>query len=33
VKDRPAIRYDVDVQREENARRGAAPAAAEGTRR
>ncbi len=29
LKDRPAIRYDVDVQREE-ARRGTAPAAAEG---
>jgi hypothetical protein len=33
LKDRPAVRYDVDVQREENARRGTAPAAAEGTRR
>ncbi len=32
LKDRPAIRYDVDVQREE-ARRGASPAAAEGSRR
>jgi hypothetical protein len=33
LKDRPAVRYDVDIQREENARRGTAPAAAEGTRR
>ncbi|HEX9049723.1 MAG TPA: dihydrolipoamide acetyltransferase [Anaeromyxobacter sp.] len=32
LKDRPAVRYDVDVQREENARR-TAPADAEGTRR
>jgi uncharacterized small protein (DUF1192 family) len=32
LKDRPAIRYDVDVQREE-VRRGASPAAAEGSRR
>jgi hypothetical protein len=32
LKDRPAIRYDVDVQREE-ARKGAAPAAAEGSRK
>jgi len=32
LKDRPAVRYDVDVQREE-ARRGTAPAAAEGTGR
>jgi hypothetical protein len=32
LKDRPAIRYDVDVQREE-VRRGASPAAAEGTGR
>ena len=32
LKDRPAIRYDVDVQREE-ARRGPAPAAAEGSGR
>jgi hypothetical protein len=31
LKDRPAIRYDVDVQREE-VRRGATPAAAEGGR-
>ena len=33
LKDRPAVRYDVDIQREETARRGTAPAAAEGTRR
>ena len=32
LKDRPAIRYDVDVQREESAKRAPAPAA-EGTRR
>jgi hypothetical protein len=32
LKDRPAIRYDVDVQREE-ARRGTSPAAAEGAGR
>jgi hypothetical protein len=32
LKDRPAVRYDVDVQREE-VRRGASPAAAEGTAR
>ncbi len=32
LKDRPAIRYDMDVQREE-ARRGAVPAAAEGTKK
>jgi len=32
LKDRPAIRYDVDVQREE-ARKGTAPAAAEGTKK
>lgn len=32
LKDRPAIRYDVDVQREE-VRRGASPAAAEGNPR
>ncbi len=32
LKDRPAVRYDVDVQREESARR-TAPADAEGTRR
>jgi len=33
LKDRPAVRYDVDVQREEATRRGATPAAAEGARR
>lgn len=33
LKDRPAVRYDVDVQREELGRRGTAPAAVEGTRR
>ncbi len=33
LKDRPAVRYDVDVQREENTRRGPTPAAAEGARR
>jgi hypothetical protein len=33
MKDRPAVRYDVDVQREEPARKGPVPAAAEGTRR
>lgn len=33
LKDRPAVRYDVDVQREETTRRGATPAAAEGARR
>ncbi len=33
LKDRPAVRYDVDVQREETQRRGASPAAAEGARR
>ncbi len=33
LKDRPAIRYDVDVQKEETARRGKAPAAAEGDTR
>ena len=33
LKDRPAVRYDVDVQREETTRRGIAPAAAEGDRR
>jgi hypothetical protein len=32
LKDRPAVRYDVDVQREE-VRKGASPAAAEGTAR
>jgi hypothetical protein len=32
LKDRPAVRYDVDVQREE-VRRGTSPAAAEGTGR
>jgi hypothetical protein len=32
LKDRPAVRYDVDVQREE-AKKAATPAAAEGTRR
>jgi hypothetical protein len=32
LKDRPAVRYDVDVQREE-VRRGASPAAAEGAAR
>lgn len=32
LKDRPAIRYDVDVQREE-ARKGAAPGAVEGARK
>jgi len=30
LKDRPAVRYDVEVEREEATRRGAAPAAAEG---
>ncbi len=33
LKDRPAVRYDVDVQREESAKRATAPAAADGTRR
>ncbi len=33
LKDRPAVRYDVDVQREETTRRGPTPAAAEGARR
>jgi uncharacterized small protein (DUF1192 family) len=33
LKDRPAVRYDVDVQREETTREGAPPAAAEGARR
>jgi hypothetical protein len=33
LKDRPAVRYDVDVQREEATRRGSTPAAAEGARR
>jgi hypothetical protein len=33
MKDRPAVRYDVDVQREEPTRKGTVPAAAEGTRR
>jgi hypothetical protein len=33
LKDRPAVRYDVDVQREETTRRGTTPAAAEGARR
>ncbi len=32
LKDRPAIRYDVDVQREE-ARRGAVPAAVESSKK
>ena len=32
LEDRPAVRYDVDVRREESARKGTAPAA-EGTRR
>ena len=30
LKDRPAVRYDVDVQREETTRKGTVPAAAEG---
>jgi hypothetical protein len=30
LKDRPAIRYDVEVEREESTRRGTSPAAAEG---
>jgi len=30
LKDRPAVRYDVEVEREEATRRGATPAAAEG---
>jgi hypothetical protein len=33
LKDRPAVRYDVDVQREENGKRATVPAAAEGTGR
>jgi uncharacterized small protein (DUF1192 family) len=33
LKDRPAVRYDVDVQREEITRKGSTPAAAEGTGR
>jgi hypothetical protein len=33
LKDRPAVRYDVDVEREESTRRGASPAAAEGDAR
>jgi hypothetical protein len=33
LKDRPAVRYDVAVDREETTRRGATPAAAEGVRR
>jgi hypothetical protein len=32
LKDRPAVRYDVDVQREETARRDTVPASAEGLR-
>jgi hypothetical protein len=32
LKDRPAVRYDVDVVREEGSRRGAVPAAVEGSR-
>ena len=33
LKDRPAVRYDVDVQREDATRKGTTPAAAEGKRR
>jgi hypothetical protein len=33
LKDRPAVRYDVDVEREESTRRGSSPAAAEGDAR